>query len=165
MADNDNPGGYKRPPAHSRFTKGQSGNPRGRPKKVPNFLEDAAFILNAPVTGHASGKPVTLPALQAMFRRMCQKALKGDNAALRRVIDLMLTLEPAAQQQAEQNANAHSGAKRKLIQMLGGDPDAFEARPKKPNPEMDKLRKQADAMAKEERKRLIREAKRRKQNL
>jgi hypothetical protein len=52
---------------------------------VPGFLEDAATILSAPVTGHANGKKIILPAAQAMFRRMCQKALQGDNGALRRL--------------------------------------------------------------------------------
>ena len=29
--------GYKKPPLHSRFKKGQSGNPRGRPRGAKNF--------------------------------------------------------------------------------------------------------------------------------
>ena len=161
MANDDSPIGYKRPPVESRFQKGQSGNPSGRPKKRSDFLEDAATIFSAPVTGNANGKPVTLPALQAMIRRTCRNALKGDNAALRRVIELMLTLEPVARQQIEQNAKAGSEAKRKLRQMAGLDPDAVYDGPKKPDPKMEKLKKQADAMAKVERKRLIREAKHR----
>lgn len=161
MADDDSPVGYKRPPAHSRFQKGQSGNPGGRPKKQPDFLEDAAVILSAPVTGHANGKAVTLPALQAMFRRMCRNALQGDNAALRRVIDLMLTLEPTAQHKAEQKARSGGEAKLKLARMLGIDPDAVDDGPREPSPEFMELNKLAAAAAKEERKRLIREAKKR----
>jgi hypothetical protein len=161
MTNDDYPVGYKRPPVHSRFPPGQSGNPSGRPKKVPDFLEDAVEILGAPVTGNANGKKITLPAAQAMFRRTCQKALKGDNAALRWVIDLMLTLEPIAQQKTEQNAKAGSEARRILMQKAGLDPDAVDDRPKTPSPRMEKLEKQADAMAKEEKKRLIREAKNR----
>jgi hypothetical protein len=161
MANDDSPVGYKRPPAHSQFEKGQSGNPSGRPKKVPDFLEDAAVILSAPVTGHANGKEITVPAAQAIFQSTCRNALKGDNVALRRVIELMLTLEPVAQQQAEQNAEAGREFERKLGQMAGLDPDAVYDRPKAPDPKMEKLKKQADAKAKEQRKRLIREAKRR----
>lgn len=163
MADDDSPVGYKQAPVQYRFPKGHSGNPRGRPKKKPDFLEDAAVILSAPVTGNANGKAVTLPALQAMFRSVCRNALKGDNGALRRVIDLMLTLEPAARHQAEQNARVGGEAKRKFMQMAGLDPDAIDDRPKEPSPEFVKMQKRADAMVKEERKRLIREAKRRQQ--
>ena len=32
--------GYGKPPLHSRFTRGQSGNPKGRPKGVRNFKTD-----------------------------------------------------------------------------------------------------------------------------
>ncbi len=163
MANDDSPIGYKRPPAHSRFQKGQSGNPRGRPKITPDFLEDAVAILGAPVTGRANGKEITLSATQAIFRRVCRNALNGDNAALRRVVELMLTLEPETQQQAEQNAKAGFDAKQKLRQMTGFDSDPIDDRPKEPNPNMEKLKKQADAMAKEVRKRLIREAKHRQQ--
>ena len=163
MTDDDSPVGYKQPPIHSRFQKGQSGNPRGRPKKTPDFLEDAVAIFGAPVTGYANGKEITLPMIQAVFRRLCRNALKGDSAALRRVVDLMLTLEPEAQQQAEQNAKAGGEAKRKLRRMLGFDHDAIDDRPKEPDPKKEELKNQADGMAKEERKRLIREAKRRQQ--
>jgi len=160
MANKDRPVGFKRPPIDSQFPKGQSGNPSGRPKKKRVFLDDAAEIFGTPVTGHANGKKITLPVLQAIFRRTVRKALKDDNAALRRVIDLMLTLEPAARQQADQKAKAGSDAKRKLMQMAGLDPDAVDDRPKEPNPKFEDQKKRAHAMAKEERKRLIREAKR-----
>jgi hypothetical protein len=46
-------------------------------------MEDAAEILGGMVTGQAKGKPITLPAVQAMFRILCNRALKGDNRALR----------------------------------------------------------------------------------
>jgi hypothetical protein len=161
MSNEKKPVGYKKPPAQYRFPKGQSGNPRGRPKAAPDFFEDAAVILSAPVTGNANGKKVTLPVLQAVFRSTCRNALKGDNAALRRVVDLILTLEPEARQQAEQNARKGSEVRWKLMRMAGLDPDAVVDRPKAPNPRMDELKKRADALAKDERKRLIHEAKRR----
>jgi hypothetical protein len=150
MANEDRPVGYKRPPVHTQFQKRQSGNPSGRPKKVPDFLEDAAVIISAPVTGHANGKEITLPVLQAIFRGMCRKALQGDNGALRRVIELMLTLEPVAQQNAGQNARSGGEAKRKLRQMAGLDPDAIDDRPKEPDPRMEELKKQADVSTAEQ---------------
>ena len=164
MANDRNRVGYGNPPVDSRFKPGESGNPGGRPKKTPDFLEDAAAILTAPVTGQAKGKEITLPMMQAMFRRLCRKALKGDNATLRRVIDLMLTLEPAARQEAEEKAKEYGDAKRKLAEMAGFDTDEVDTTPREPDPEFEKLKKQADALAREERKRLVREARRR-QNL
>jgi hypothetical protein len=64
-------------------------------------MDDAAEILGGTVTGQVKGKPITLSAVQAVFRRLCREALKGDNGALRGIIDLMLTLEPAARDKAE----------------------------------------------------------------
>lgn len=59
-------------------------------------MEDAAEILGGTVTGQAKGKPITLPAVQAMFRILCNRALKGDNRSLRGVVEQMLILEPMA---------------------------------------------------------------------
>ena len=64
-------------------------------------MEDAAEILGGTVTGQAKGKSITLPTVQVIFRALCRDALRGDNRALRWVIDLMLTLEPEAQDKAE----------------------------------------------------------------
>ena len=94
--------GFGKPPERTRFKRGRSGNPGGRPKRVPDFMEDAAEILGGTVTGQAKGKPITLPAMQAMFRTLCRDALKGDNRALRGVIGLMLTLEPVARAKAKE---------------------------------------------------------------
>jgi Family of unknown function (DUF5681) len=102
MTSDESRVGYRRPPVESRFQKGQSGNPRNRPKKVPDLMEDAAEILGGTVTGQANGRAITLPTVQAVFRRLCRNALKGDNGALRRVIELMLTLEPVARDRAKE---------------------------------------------------------------
>jgi len=163
MANEDRPVGYKQPRVQYRFQKRQSGKPNGRPKKKRVFLDDAAEIFGTPVTGHTNGKPVTMSTTKAVLRRLCRDALKANNAALRQVFDLMLTLKPKAGDQDEQNNKANFEARRKLMHMAGLDPDAIDDRPKAPNPKMEKLKKQADAMAKEEKKRLIREAKRRQQ--
>jgi hypothetical protein len=64
-------------------------------------MDDAAEILGGTVTGQVNGRSITLPMVQAVFRRLCREALKGDNGALRGIIDLMLTLEPAARDKAE----------------------------------------------------------------
>ena len=74
-------------------------------------MEDAAEILGGTVTGQAKGKSITLPAVQAMFRILCNRALKGDNRALRGVIEQMLTLEPVARNKAKEK-DARDAARR-----------------------------------------------------
>ena len=47
--DTDYPVGYGKPPQHTRFHQGQSGNPRGRPKGSRNLSTLMAKALNEPV--------------------------------------------------------------------------------------------------------------------
>ena len=48
--------GYKRPPLHTRFRKGQSGNPRGRPRGSKNFSTLLTEALNEPVVVTEDGR-------------------------------------------------------------------------------------------------------------
>jgi hypothetical protein len=48
--------GYGKPPQHSRFRPGQSGNPAGRSKGVQNLASDVRRALNVPVKLHAGGR-------------------------------------------------------------------------------------------------------------
>src|SRR5262245_61852372 len=70
--------GYGRPPAHSRFKPGQSGNPRGRPKGKRNMRELRREAYVQPVK-LANGRQV--PAIVAVDTALLGKALKGDPRA------------------------------------------------------------------------------------
>ena len=48
--------GYKSPPRHSRFRRGQSGNPRGRQRGLRNFGTDVKATLAGPVAVNEQGK-------------------------------------------------------------------------------------------------------------
>ena len=116
-------------------------------------MEDAAEILGGTVTGQAKGKSITLPTVQAMFRTLCRQALKGDNQALRRVIELMLTLEPVARdkaKQAEEKDKAMREVARKFDRLAGFDPDEMIG-PEEPDPKRKEREKRLDAMVREER--------------
>jgi hypothetical protein len=66
------------PPEHSKFKKGQSGNPNGRPK-MPNLKEAMAKIL----ADEKEGKT----ALDAILAAMRAKAAKGDVRAAEFLFD------------------------------------------------------------------------------
>lgn len=62
------------PPEHSKFKKGQSGNPKGRPKKLPDLEEAIADELNREYQIGGA----THTGLSAMMRTAVNKAIKGD---------------------------------------------------------------------------------------
>ncbi|SRR6266851_2640250 len=91
--------GYGKPPKHSRFKRGRSGNPRGRRRGGRNFKTDIKAALEAPVKVTRNGKPHKLSTQKAMLLRLREKALGGDVRALDRLILLAQTYnddEPAA---------------------------------------------------------------------
>jgi hypothetical protein len=67
--------------------------------------------------------------VQAMFRTLCRQALKGDNQALRRVIELMLTLEPMARGKAKKKDAKDAALRevgRKFDRLMRVDRDKVE---------------------------------------
>lgn len=93
---NDDDIGYGKPPKASQWKKGQSGNPKGRPKTRADHLKDAAAILSQPVTARTSeGKAVSLNGVEAAYLALCRKGLKGNATALISAIRLMLEVQPA----------------------------------------------------------------------
>jgi len=92
MADKSDKVGYGRPPVHSRFKPGQSGNPRGRPKGTLNFTTDLKRTLQAPVTLNDGRKTRRVTTQEAALLRLAEKALKGDPRALEKLVSLSATL-------------------------------------------------------------------------
>jgi hypothetical protein len=71
--------GYSKTPEHSRFKKGQSGNPRGRPKGSKSFRMLLQEEWSRKVTVSMNGKPKKITVKRALVRREIQKALvDGD---------------------------------------------------------------------------------------
>ncbi len=82
--------GYKKPPKHTQFRKGQSGNPRGRQKGEKNIATIAREILTEYVTiTESSGKKRKITRWEATLRILSNKALGGDTKAFRLLVDLV----------------------------------------------------------------------------
>ncbi len=99
--------GYGKPPIHSRFVKGQSGNPGGRPAgRAGGSVKEMAFAeAHRMVTVTEGDRAVELPAIQAIFRSQIALATKGDGLAQRAVIAIVTAIETEIEQQvaAEQS--------------------------------------------------------------
>jgi hypothetical protein len=78
--------GYRRPPVHSRFKPGQSGNPKGRRKGVGNFKTDLKATLKIPVKVNSNGRPRKVSTQEAMLLRLREKALSGVTRELIQMI-------------------------------------------------------------------------------
>lgn len=82
--------GYGRPPEHSRFRKGQSGNPRGKVKGRRSLKAILAEELSARMTIGINGRQVTASRQQLMVQTLTARAAAGDTRAARMVIELIL---------------------------------------------------------------------------
>lgn len=87
--------GFGKPPKSGQWKKGQSGNPKGRPKTRSDLVRDAAAILSEPVTARTpEGKKVTLDGYEAAYLALCKKGLKGHVPSLINAIKIMLDVQP-----------------------------------------------------------------------
>ena len=78
----EQPVGYGKPPVSTRFKKGQSGNPRGRPRNRHRDIPHDT-VLGQMVTVREEGCARRVTAAEAFLLQLTQKGLAGDNAAAR----------------------------------------------------------------------------------
>lgn len=85
---NDYDVGYGKPPAHTRFRKGQSGNPSGKPKKVLSNAEIMTRQLDRKVTITVDGKKERLTKREVIHIATLQQAMKGNLNAAKMAFEL-----------------------------------------------------------------------------
>lgn len=85
--------GYCRPPEHSRFQKGKSGNSRGRPPAALNMSTLLKHILRQRVVVTENGKRKTCTQLEVSLQQVANKAASGDLKALQLLARLVGSAE------------------------------------------------------------------------
>lgn len=115
---NDDKIGYANPPRSGRWQKGQSGNPKGRPKTKPEIMRDAAQILIEPVDARGpDGSKLQLEALEAAYLALCRKGLKGHKPSLLEAIRIMMDVGPAVAAKEEEQKNKRQDLLNRLERM------------------------------------------------
>jgi hypothetical protein len=96
--------GYGSPPESTRFRKGISGNPNGRPKGSPNVATAFAKALREKVVINERGQRKTVTKLEAALKQLVNKAASGDLRAVRQLLELARDAEAKQNLPGAQNS-------------------------------------------------------------
>ena len=81
--------GYRRPPKGGRFVRGQSGNPRGRPKGRVSMPAVVNKLANRKVRINDGSGSKWVTVLEALLAVQSARALKGDTKSTAILLDLI----------------------------------------------------------------------------
>src|SRR5947208_13450767 len=95
--DDDCEVGYRRPPRHSRFVKGQSGNPRGRSAGVKNMKTLLNRALNEFVIVTEDGGRRKVSKREAIVTQLVNRSAKADFRAIQILLGMLRDIEGHAE--------------------------------------------------------------------
>ena len=104
MSNDGDSVGYKKPPKHTQFKPGQSGNPKGRPKGTKNLATDLSEELSEKIVVTEAGQQLHISKQRAMIKSLLAKALKGETRAASVLLKLLID--------AEQSVNSNTIAEK-----------------------------------------------------
>jgi hypothetical protein len=80
--------GYGKPPPKTRFKKGMSGNPKGRPKRTSSAKQSFHEVFAKKIPATVDGKKQYINGMEALFWQLRAKTNAGDLQAARIVVNL-----------------------------------------------------------------------------
>jgi hypothetical protein len=104
VGEGDYPVGYRRPPKEYQWKPGQSGNPKGRPRKKRDKQIILEKIMNETITISEDGEKRKVSKCDALFRSHMAKAIRGDTRSAKLIL-----------QEAERVGVGDPGAERAMI--------------------------------------------------
>ena len=108
--------GYGKPPRETRFVKGRSGNPRGRPRGAKSFNTLLSDKLNEPVTVAENGGRRKISKREAIVTQLVNRSAAADFRAIKILLDIVRDIERQAETVPE--TAEFSEADEKVIEQL-----------------------------------------------
>ncbi|MEM7670428.1 MAG: DUF5681 domain-containing protein, partial [Pseudomonadota bacterium] len=84
--------GYARPPKHTQFKAGKSGNPKGRPKGSKGMKTILRKELGERVEITENGRKKRVTKQEMLIKRLTAEALKGDMRAIHQLSSMTMAL-------------------------------------------------------------------------
>ena len=115
--DGDYEVGYGKPPRHTRFAKGQSGNPRGRPPGTKSFTTLLDEALNERVLVAENGGRRKVSKRQAIVTQLVNRAATANFPALKILLDFVRDSESQIESASPESA-AFTEADERVLEQL-----------------------------------------------
>jgi hypothetical protein len=109
--------GYGKPPRHTRFKKGQSGNPRGRPSGSKNLATVLSEALNELVIVAENGGRRKITKRQAIITQLVNQSAKADWRATKILLDILQAIESRSEPALAETCS-FSEADEKVLEQL-----------------------------------------------
>ena len=109
--------GYGKPPSHSRFPKGRSGNPAGRPARSKNMTTLLAKALDEVITVIENGRRRKVSKREAIAAQLVNRSAGADLKAIGMVLSILEGAEVSTATQAAEPIGS-SDADERVMQGL-----------------------------------------------
>jgi hypothetical protein len=109
--------GYGKPPRHTRFKPGRSGNPRGRPSGSKNLSTLLNEALNEPVIVAENGGQRKISKRRAIIKQLVNQSAKADLRATKILLDILQEIERRTEP-APSATSSFGEADQKVIEQL-----------------------------------------------
>lgn len=104
MSKDDYEVGYGKPPKHTRFKKGQSGNPKGREKGACGVKSDLQDELTEMLTITENGKTTKLTKQRLLIKQLFAQGSKGDIRAAIKILEMAAALQGSKEENTAQQS-------------------------------------------------------------
>ena len=96
--------GYGKPPLHTRFQKGRSGNPKGRPRGKKNMSTLLSAALDAAIIIVENGRRKKISKREAIITQLVNKSASADLKATQIVLAMLQDVEARADDSSDSAA-------------------------------------------------------------